>query len=153
MPVLSWHRLSDMSGSAVHAMIRLREAVFVVEQRCAYQEADRHDAVAHHLCAHVGGQLVGYLRVIPPAAGAAGPVIGRVLTDRDWRGQGIARVLMQTALAEATHQWPGQPVSLSAQVSVQSFYETLGFVAEGAEYLEDDIPHIAMHRAPERHTD
>ena len=35
-------------------------------------------------------------------------------------------------------------VQLSAQAYVRSFYEDLGFVAEGAEYIEAGIVHVYM---------
>ncbi|MBM3429107.1 MAG: GNAT family N-acetyltransferase, partial [Bacteroidetes bacterium] len=33
---------------------------------------------------------------------------------------------------------------ISAQSYLLRFYQSLGFVAEGEEYLEDDIPHWKM---------
>ena len=39
-------------------------------------------------------------------------------------------------------------ITLNAQVYLQSFYESLGFIVVGEEYLEDGIPHIKMSRKP-----
>ena len=36
------------------------------------------------------------------------------------------------------------PVKISAQVYLTRFYESFGFEKVGAEYLEDDIPHVGM---------
>jgi len=35
-------------------------------------------------------------------------------------------------------------IKISAQVYAIPFYEKLGYVVVGEEYLEDDIPHTAM---------
>jgi ElaA protein len=35
-------------------------------------------------------------------------------------------------------------IRIGAQVYLTKFYQSLGFVQSGAEYLEDGIPHIGM---------
>ena len=35
-------------------------------------------------------------------------------------------------------------IKLSAQTYLKSFYNNLGFIEKGEEYLEDGIPHIEM---------
>ena len=35
---------------------------------------------------------------------------------------------------------------LSAQVQARPFYESLGYKAEGDEYLDEDCPHIFMRK-------
>ena len=35
-------------------------------------------------------------------------------------------------------------IKLSAQCYLKKFYNNLGFIEVGEEYLEDDIPHICM---------
>ncbi len=37
--------------------------------------------------------------------------------------------------------------SLEAQSYLVDFYASFGFVADGAEYIEDGIPHVPMVRA------
>jgi len=39
-------------------------------------------------------------------------------------------------------------ITLSAQVYLQSFYESFGFIVMGKEYLDDGIPHVEMSRKP-----
>jgi ElaA protein len=38
------------------------------------------------------------------------------------------------------------PIRIGAQQYLQKFYESFGFVREGAAYMEDGIPHIIMVR-------
>jgi ElaA protein len=37
-------------------------------------------------------------------------------------------------------------IRLGAQRYLQRFYESFGFVRDGEDYLEDDIPHLPMRR-------
>ena len=37
-------------------------------------------------------------------------------------------------------------ITISAQLYLQKFYESHGFIAVGESYLEDDIPHIEMKK-------
>lgn len=41
-------------------------------------------------------------------------------------------------------QFKEKEIELSAQKYLMKFYSDLGFVKEGEEYLEDNIPHIKM---------
>ena len=41
-------------------------------------------------------------------------------------------------------KWGAVPVCISAQCYLIKFYESFGFVCQGEEYFEDDIPHIQM---------
>lgn len=52
---------------------------------------------------------------------------------------------MQRALAETAARFAGKAVRIQAQVYLQAFYESLGFVADSAVYEEDGIPHIDMY--------
>jgi predicted GNAT family N-acyltransferase len=52
---------------------------------------------------------------------------------------------MERLIAEAAQQ-KLQPLLLHAQVQAVEFYEKLGFVAEGAGFMEAGIPHRLMRR-------
>lgn len=146
-----WYRLEALSGAAVHELIRIRESVFVVEQACAYQEADALDTQAWHLIARAGsGQadIAAYLRVVDPGLSYAEPSIGRVLTTAAYRRAGWARPLMREGMARTRGAHGPVGIRLSAQSYLQAFYTGLGFTVVGEPYLEDGIPHIEMWLAP-----
>ncbi|WP_423823524.1 GNAT family N-acetyltransferase [Salinisphaera sp. SPP-AMP-43] len=137
---MTWQRLDDLSARTLHEIIALREAVFVVEQACAYQETDAEDLTAWHLTLYVAGRLAGYLRLIETTE----PAIGRVLIAPAFRGRGLARRLMREGLDQARRQHGPVAVHISAQAHLRGFYESLGFIAISEIYLEDGIPHQAM---------
>lgn len=126
----------------------MRTEVFVVEQKCPYQEVDGQDLTGDtcHLMAVKDGQLLGYLRLLDPQRHDGDVVIGRVVTAPEGRGKGLGHQLMEHALQTIAQRWPGLPVYLSAQAHLQAYYGRYGFAPVTEVYLEDDIPHIGMRR-------
>jgi ElaA protein len=141
-----------LSAAELHAILALRQAVFVVAQHCAYQDADRLDPVAWHLAARLpDGTLTAYARVLPPALSHPGPAIGRLLTAPQVRRQGLGAETLRRAITYCERAFPRQTIHVAAQTYLQTFYEKFGFVACGIPYDEDGIAHIHMVRhAPMR---
>lgn len=125
-------------------MLRLRQQVFIVEQRCAYLDCDGRDQRARHMMGSDNGALLAYQRCLPPGANYPESSIGRIVVDATARGRQLGRELVSRGIAHNLQRWPGHDVCISAQSHLQGFYMSLGFVAEGDEYLEDDIPHRKM---------
>jgi predicted GNAT family N-acyltransferase len=126
------------------AALALRRDVFVGEQGVPPEaELDAYDPTATHLVARVGGQVVGTLRWRVVAPGAA--KIERVAVRRDLRGAGVGVALMEAALADLAAAGLAEAV-LNAQLAVRSFYERLGFAAEGPVFDEEGIAHVRMRR-------
>lgn len=141
-----------LSAAALYELLALRSEVFVVEQRCVYQDIDGLDPQLLHLCGReaASGALLAYARLLPPGVkGQSLPMIGRVLTAPAARGRGLGRPLMQRALAECAARWPALAVQISAQAHLQDFYASLGFEPCSEVYDEDGIAHIDMRRAPD----
>lgn len=137
-PVVTWARFDDLSPYVLYSALRLRIAVFAVEQHCVYQDLDGRDlepATWHGWVAD-GDVVVSYLRIL----GSPGDeVIGRVVTDPAARGRGLGRLLMASALDRCA-----RPVRIEAQTYLLDWYAAYGFVPRGPEYLEDGIPHTPM---------
>lgn len=47
--IFRWARLHELTAPEWHAVMAAREAVFIVEQNCPYQDADALDAQSWHL--------------------------------------------------------------------------------------------------------
>ncbi|MGV9293969.1 MULTISPECIES: GNAT family N-acetyltransferase [Amycolatopsis] len=130
----------DLAAADLYEILRLRSEVFVVEQDCVYADIDGRDLLpeTQHLWLASDTEILAYLRVLAEPGGGR---IGRVVTAKSARGQGLAAQLMAAALDGAEGEFV-----LDAQTYAQGLYARFGFVAEGAEYLEDGIPHITMRR-------
>ena len=133
-----------MEPVLLYDMLALREAIFVVEQSCLYQELDGQDKRALHLLVLKGKQVIACLRVLPPTGQEARVRIGRVAVSSQWRKQGLATAMMEKAIAKVRLVYPSTGVFLDAQTYLKDFYESLGFQLCGSEFLEDGIPHIPM---------
>jgi ElaA protein len=135
----------DLSQEEVYDLLRLRIAVFVVEQNCPYQDADNKDKSSLHvMMRNEEGHLVGCARLVQPGISYAEWSIGRVAIHPFARNQGKGQEIMNACLAHLKRQTTSQPVRISAQFYLLRFYTNLGFVQVSDIYLEDNIPHIEM---------
>jgi ElaA protein len=140
-----WCRLGELSAEQLYAVLAARVAVFVVEQKCPYQELDGLDGVAEHLIAWSGAEVAGYLRVLGPGTRFADdPSIGRIITTQPFRGSGLGREIVAKGIERVRERYPGRALRISAQAYLERFYRDFGFVIASEPYLEDDIPHVEM---------
>lgn len=148
--VWQWSRFQDLRPEELYEVVRLREGVFIVEQNCAYPDADGRDPAAWHLLGWSRGdaprRLVAYARVFEPGVRYAEGSVGRVVTAREARRTGLGRALMHEALRRLEELAPGKPMRLAAQRYLENFYTGFGFTTASAPYEEDGIIHVDMLR-------
>lgn len=148
--VVEW---MNLTRDELHAIIRLRINVFVLEQECAYEDLDTKDLKSIQVFAikkgddiSVGDSTSACLRICAPGVCCPEPSIGRVATRSDCRKRGLGIEIMKRAIDVCESTYPGQGIRISAQLYLENFYTDLGFIASGETYLEDRIPHIQMFR-------
>jgi ElaA protein len=142
--------LDELSARQLYAVFAARQAVFVVEQNCPYQDADGTDFKADHLIAWSDDKVAGYARIYGPGIKFREPSIGRILTTEPFRRTGLGREVVARSLSHIERLYPSQDVRIGAQARLERFYQSLGFVTASPEYMEDGIPHIEMVRATVR---
>lgn len=125
---------------------RLREAVFVAEQRIAPDiERDALDADAVHvLIANRLGMPIATGRLLVQAPGVGR--IGRMAVDRLLRGGGWGLQTLR-ALEDAARARGDRQMLLHAQVQARGFYEEAGYQVQGEPWQEAGIAHLAMLRS------
>jgi ElaA protein len=140
---LEWCGFGDLTPALLYEVLRFRQAIFVVEQRCAYPDLDGLDQQAEHLLLRVESELAGCLRLMrfPDEARVK---IGRVAVALALRRQGFARWLMAEALARCRSGYPDCTVTLSGQTYLAPFYEILGFAVTSAPYDDYGLSHVDM---------
>ena len=130
--------------------MEVRQKVFVVEQKCAYRDADGSDPLALHLLGWrstpEGLVVSAYARLFPPGVKYKEASIGRVLTDPDVRGSGLGKAVMTEAIQRVQDADWGSAIRIGAQMYLEQFYEEFGFSRVSEPYLEDDIWHVEMLR-------
>ena len=139
-------KFDDMTLAELYSVLQLRSEVFIVEQNCVYLDPDGKDMSAWHLMGVINERLVAYTRLLPPGVSYEDPSIGRVVTSKRDRGSGMGRKLMHKSIEQCIILFGDRPITLGAQIYLQKFYESLGFMHVGKQYIEDGIPHIRMTR-------
>lgn len=137
-------QFDDLTGQEVYQILKLRQDVFILEQACFYEDMDNKDQVAHHLCIYEEGQVMAYLRILPPGLSYDEVSIGRVLVHQAARHKGYGRKMMMEAMDYISQVMKESAIRISAQAYLEDFYSSLGFVRASEDYLEDDILHLEM---------
>ena len=128
-------------SSLCNAAFALRREVFVWEQNVPEaEENDADDLPATHFAPIVAGEIVGTLRLLDKPEHIK---IGRVAVRQAFRGQGIAKAMINTAMDHARAAGRDR-FYLTAQSDKLAFYERLGFAAYGPEFIDGGMPHRAM---------
>lgn len=140
---LEWLGFADFSAALLYDVLRFRQAIFVVEQRCAYPDLDGLDRHAQHLLLWRGDELAGSLRLIPFPEEAR-IAIGRVAVAEPLRHRGLARRLMAEALARCRRDYPDYMVTLTGQTYLVPFYESLGFAVTSPPFDDYGLSHVHM---------
>lgn len=120
---------------------RVRIEVFVIEQNVPIDlEWDEGDDVSTHAIAYdEQGQPVATGRLLPDGH------IGRMAVIQPLRGQGLGKEVLQALLQQASKDGHKE-LLLHAQSYAIPFYAKQGFIVEGDEFLEADIPHRLMRK-------
>jgi len=143
-----WSLFDELSLGELYEILKIRQAIFVVEQDCAYQDVDDLDQVAWHLVGRQKGaikkEIVAYLRVVFPGKKCPEPSIGRVLVMPELRNTGLGKRLVSAAIAHIADEYPNTAIRISAQQQLEKFYAELGFRTTSKPYKEDGIAHIEM---------
>ncbi len=143
--VWKFAHFSELNAADLYDIMTARSAVFVVEQKCAYQDPDGADVSSHHLwCRDDAGAIAAYLRVVPPGVKYDEPSLGRIITSAAARGTGLGLSLVHEGVDRLHGLYGRVPIRIGAQRYLLRFYERVGFRATGHDYDEDGIPHSEM---------
>ena len=135
---------NQLSTHELYDILHLRSEVFVIEQKCIYQDIDYKDKKALHVLLKKNNKLIGYTRVFKNGDYLKNASIGRVLVCKNNRYHNYGTQLMEVSINAIKTKFKESKISISAQTYLKQFYSNLGFETSGEEYLEDGIPHIPM---------
>ena len=135
---------NELSSHELYKILHLRNAVFVVEQNCVFQDADDKDEGCLHLMGFLNDILIAYTRIVPPGYIYNEASIGRVVTSPAYRNKGLGKELMQRSVEACRMYFGNTAIKIGAQYYLIKFYTGLGFKPVGEKYLEDGIEHVHM---------
>lgn len=136
---------TQMRHETAYNIARLRNRVYVMEQGItSVEELDGRDLepTTRIWWIQVEGFPVSTLRVLRENAHTLS--IGRVATDKAFRGHGLASALLRAVMA----YYPDQRLTMHSQSQLREWYETFGLVVQGEPFYEAGIEHIDMVREP-----
>ncbi|MFY9074875.1 GNAT family N-acetyltransferase [Malaciobacter mytili] len=119
----------------------IRKKVFVEEQKVSMKEEfDKYETSCEHILAFIDNLAIATarLRVVDNIA-----KLERICVLPLYRKDGIGKKLIY-ALEEIALEKQLKKAKLHAQTNAQSFYEKLGYKAEGKVFFEAGIKHILM---------
>lgn len=134
----------ELTKNELYNLLQLRSQVFVVEQDCVYQDIDGKDQKSLHVLGFKNSKIVAYTRIFKPGDYFKFSSIGRVVVDAYERKYNYGSAIMKASIEAIRIHFNETKVKISAQCYLKKFYNNLGFIEVGEEYLEDNIPHIAM---------
>jgi len=135
---------SELGTGELYALLRLRQEVFVVEQRSIYLDLDGRDQVARHMMCWDSEDLLAYQRLLPPGVSYPESSMGRIVVCARARGRQLGRELVRRGIAHNLERWPEHDIRINAQSYLRDFYTGLGFAAASDDYDEGGIPHVQM---------
>jgi ElaA protein len=136
----------ELSLDELYEILRLRQEVFIVEQECAYLDADGKDKLALHVLGKdIKHKIRAYARIFPSGIAYTNyQSIGRIITSMEIRGTGTGKKLVKQCITYCKNHFGEENIKISAQSHLIPFYNQFGFREIGDGYLEDNIPHQAM---------
>ena len=143
---LTWQTcdFDELTPTALYSAMQLRQNVFILEQTCLYPDLDNLDQAAVHMLCWQDEALVAYQRCLQPGVSYPESSIGRIIVSPAVRGIQLGRQLVQRGIDHNLATWSDHDIKIGAQARLEKFYESLGFVTVGEEYVEDGIMHIPM---------
>ena len=135
---------NQLTINELYEVLQLRSEVFVVEQDCVYQDIDGKDQKALHILGIKDNKIVAYTRLFKPGDYFNLASIGRVVVKENQRMHKYGYDIMEASIKAIKTNYNTTDIKISAQCYLKRFYNNLNFFEVGEQYLEDDIPHIAM---------
>lgn len=131
----------ELTKNELYNILRLRNQIFIVEQKCYYEDIDDLDENSIHIFIKDNEKIVAYLRIFKEDGNYH---IGRVLVKEDHRKGGLSRELLNYSINYVFNNLKSNTIVIEAQDYLKDFYKSLGFVEKSEVYLLDNIPHLIM---------
>lgn len=132
----------ELTTAELYEILKARAEIFVVEQKCIYQDLDDLDLKSLHVFCEENGHVEAYLRAFEAEKDVV--KMGRVLTLH--HGNGLGGMLLKEGIRQIEEKMHPEKIYLDAQSYAVGFYAREGFQVCSEEFLEDGIPHKKMER-------
>lgn len=132
---------AELTPHELYDIMHLRMTIFIEEQHIIYVDTDFKDQESDHYFIKKDGHIVSYLRCLPPHLNDAESYsFGRLVTEKTYRHQGLASLLIKTVMQE--HR--GKKFVIHAQAYLKDYYASLGYHVISEPFIEEDVWHFLM---------
>lgn len=132
---------TKLTPRQIYDMYKLRQKVFVLEQKHLYPELDDTDLNAIHLLNYQDDKLVSYARIFQEGHHVS---FGKIVVDPEYRKIGLGNELISNILETSNQFFPNQSIEIHAENNAQNFYEQFGFTRVGDTKILNKTPHVKM---------
>ena len=137
-------KFEELTTNELYMILKVRNEVFILEQTCPFLDCDDKDRSSYHMFLENNNEIIAYCRLLPKGVAYKESSIGRVLVSKNYRGQNLAKELMEKGINFIIKNLNENEIKIQAQAYLFKFYSSFGFIPISDEYIEDDIPHIDM---------
>ncbi|MGL4786864.1 MAG: GNAT family N-acetyltransferase [Cetobacterium sp.] len=137
-------KFNELTLEELYEILKLRSEVFVVEQKCIYNDIDGKDLTSSHIIIKENGKIKAYLRALQPGVSYEDASLGRVLVSPDARGKGYAKIIVTKGVEYILNNFNTTKITIGAQEYLKNFYSEIGFKPISEVYDEDGSPHLDM---------
>ncbi len=135
---------NELSNIELYEILKLRASVFIVEQQIIYNDLDTLDYSCYHAFIENNNNIVAYLRIFNKGINFDNISFGRVVTSNLHRKEGLGKILIEKSIEFVLNVMNENIIRLQSQISAVKFYEKMGFLKEGNEYVKEGIVHLNM---------
>ena len=133
---------NELSTIELYEILKARSQIFVVEQKCIYQDLDDIDYKSLHIFYEKEKKVMAYLRVFSKEKNFDVVQMGRVLSIE--HGKGLGGKILKEGIKIIKEKINPKKIYIEAQCYAIGFYDREGFKVCSDEFLEDGIPHVKM---------
>tara|TARA_B100001758_G_C18325524_1_gene565666 strand:+ start:206 stop:646 length:441 start_codon:yes stop_codon:yes gene_type:complete len=141
--ILVKKEFNELTLNELYLILKIRQEVFIVEQKCFYLDCDDLDQKSIHILGYRDESLVCYMRVLKNKKNNSF-ILGRILVSKKYRSLGLGIELMKRIISFLKTKNPSYSLEMSAQIYLIDFYKKFNFYVKGEEYLDAGVPHIKM---------
>ncbi|MHC5218161.1 GNAT family N-acetyltransferase [Enterococcus sp. LJL128] len=137
------HTKDTMSDIYLDAL-RIRHQVFMIEQGVPKDiEIDKNEAACIHFVLYENKDAVATCRLLPLTDGVF--KLQRMAVLSQYRGKNYGKLLID-AVEDLAKKQGYNTITLGAQLTAVEFYQKLGYIKHGEQFMDANIPHFQMEK-------
>ncbi|MGL5257331.1 MAG: GNAT family N-acetyltransferase [Proteocatella sp.] len=137
-------KFKDLKLDELYEILRARVEIFILEQRHLNQELDYKDMKSHHFFVKDDEHIIAYLRILDRGVSFDEVSIDKLLVDKEYRGNALARKLMISAISFIESNMNESKIKIEPPAYLKNFYEDLGFIQVSDVYTKNNMAYIKM---------